>query len=606
MYAGVCPGVFEYRWDRSEDVFQLFSVVEHTDQCAGVLKSTRLLPEDLAALLVPVVERTHAKPGAITGKDVKSMLTAQQIVANKAKVFRTRILILDHFFGTLKWNYAVLRSFCRGVSASDANVHTDVQATNDDLFRRCMLVPSYAKSFTAKSAPIMSVDAAFSTGRSGGGTWIATCVPMIGFQLHASSNKAAGALVLVAISFHSEEETSAAWQYHFDQMRNAGLFHERGLVICMSDGRNGLSAIIESTALSGGTKMHQTRDLVHLSRNMAALKNAHGASLLGLKSSTIYELIRPVAEARTRPKFDAALSELAIPTRQAHAITVPDQATRDRLVRLLRSKYMAEPGDNGVQRSAWIQAFCPGPRFGMLTSNMSESLNEVMNSCYCRHIGITRALYGILAWAHNHWNVIRHHLDSKVVQAGLPLYGSMGSLSLKFKEEAAGADVFIRGEAYFVSSRRGGATVKLQPYKCTCGIPSSLGIPCMHVWAVELFLVARSLPSVWKRFTMMGMSEACARLALAYEPGDMCLTFDELVLDDLHKEIMPSASARAPGPPRGNRAGGGVKRIRSVGEDTNASGEVTKKVTRVTKCRRCKQPGHNIRSCDLRVTEDPE
>ena len=252
-----------------------------------------------------------------------------------------------------------------------------------------------------------------------------------------------------------------------------------------------------------------------------------------------------------------------------------------------------------IDPCSWTTSHCPTRRYGVMTSNNSEQMNSWILELRDGSQAKVHAM--LVAKAMRRQCERREEL--KLVTTDFPdrTYGVLKDVN------AAGRNlhVWASSETQFlvtlhqsgendIASGREVCLRTLSNPECTCMVHKSTGMPCRHMAAALQHLSSRRAGG--QRHEIEDFVEHYYRTDTqrkAYEPVILPCSAgrDQLKPDGI---TLPNADTPRRGRPK-------KKRIRGASEQRR-NGPLKRKI----KCRKCKQFGHNARTCERRQGEDEE
>ena len=147
----------------------------------------------------------------------------------------------------------------------------------------------------------------------------------------------------------------------------------------------------------------------------------------------------------------------------------------------------AEAGNyiKGIEKERWARAFFPAPRFGHVTSNISESMNHWLEEA--RHKDPV-ALFSTYIRHLNQLFETRREEYQSMNQTDLPQ--TVAEIFNKSLDDSRKLLVLRNTHTVFEVQRKNEPdlfrVVKLDPPSCSCGFFWEYGVPCRHLCAAML------------------------------------------------------------------------------------------------------------------------
>ena len=222
-----------------------------------------------------------------------------------------------------------------------------------------------------------------------------------------------------------------------------------------------------------------------------------------------------------------------------------------------------------IRPEKWARSFFPGRRFGHVTSNMAESMNNWLKEA--RHLDpigsfrcYIRKLNMLFEKRRKRYMVLR--------ETDLPM--NVAKMLSECVEEGRKLKVLVHTSALFEVQRKNDPlfwrVVDLNTPSCTCSFFDEFGIPCRHMCAAAIHVNIHPKTLVIKQLQVVSLKET-------YEGSIVPVDLNNLE-DDGTK---PPRLTRMRGRPK-------VKRIPSSAE---------KQTRRTVVCGKCGLRGHNARTC---------
>jgi zinc finger SWIM domain-containing protein 3 len=414
--------------------------------------------------------------------------------------------------------------------------------------------------------PVMSLDAAHMKTTGGGGTLYI-----------ASVKSATNEIYPVAVSLMIDPENKAGWVWFLEHMkaclpvldtehRKANVAYKR--YTFMSDRNKGLiEALKEVFPLN-----HSCHCAIHIARNVEAQFGARNA-----------KFVVQLAKTFSTTYADDILQRMNVPART----------------------YVSRI-DAQVWRSvAWLQDESLPPRYGIVTSNMSESANNMFEKArdvhwlsslnmmltkmaeriatlsdkYANHTGVVSNVKEILQ---HHWN------------------GCAGMKILSINHEREELFTVLEPPRQGVYNDPTGYNVNTSLKACDCGMWQEHGFPCIH--AVAIFRKKEvSFAALLEEVDDIHTYEMNVEL---FKRNLLTVCIEKVVPD--RSVLAPIFTKRKLGRPKKKR-----HRKRScVSTSPNAGRESetpeSSRASRATRCRLCGVVGHNARTCSRKQPRGEE
>lgn len=579
-------------------------VVNESHFCASAgrpAKYDKRTPEELLSAIHGLLN------GPITIKTVHAALRAIGVRVEKSKLSRIVDMAHKRMYGDEATNYATLRAFLLQHQAADSSFYFHIESSMVDgaeLFERLFVAPGYAGSFTAYCSRACMADACHAKVSGGGGIFIVTVVPIVGVSLNAASKSTT---IVVAISKHNSTETNKAWEYHLDQLRLAGLFAGVEPVITVTDNRAGLRELVERLPTAGLAPFISQLDVPHLARMVAAAKDDKKNKIVHMSWVAVCSILARFAVVRTEHELNELLNDLFAEKPKSDLFKRYDLAPR----RELRA-YMFNVLLRSDMRSRWMSLYVRVPRLDIYHSQSVESFNAVLLKMGARHAPIRAAFSMILQYLAERFDAVKRFIGIDAPEglspdvmpiAVKPFYGTLGQRALEQRQLLSGVgrvqlalDSGGRANGNAIVQMLHGQTafsVNWAARTCTCGMPQTLGVPCVHVFAVAreeqapLHMVAQ--------FTARGVMRAHLLSAMQHKIEPVAIDMSSLQRDGLRKGpvVLADGTTQSTAAKRGRPPA--EKRILSTGEELSSAQPEKKKKPQV--CGKCKQPGHNKARC---------
>jgi MULE transposase domain/SWIM zinc finger len=233
----------------------------------------------------------------------------------------------------------------------------------------------------------------------------------------------------------------------------------------------------------------------------------------------------------------------------------------------------------------WVEFYFAGHRYGHLTSNIAESLNNWIKEAREKPI---LAMFEQIR--HQLMKLFNTRRESETDVPGLlvsdvakDIQTLLSNYGRRYRIISSDGDVY---EIFSLETSRN-CVVRLHAKTCTCWSWQLSGIPCGHALAVSLN--RKENPQTYAHsFYHLDEYHQTYQKAIyppntddADNPGIYTLTSDDD--SDSDDALLPPITRRAPGRPK-------KRRIRGA----NESGDCAKRIFR---CSRCQKPGHSRRTC---------
>jgi hypothetical protein len=393
-------------------------------------------------------------------------------------------------------------------------------------------------------------------------------------------------------------------------------------VVIATDGRIGVSAIV-SASVPGSVRVVHTQDVVHMARNIAAAKLPGGERAVSLSAPSITNLLTPFANAPSVAAIDSLFVDLTAPEPVRAIFNRYELAARTQMSNYI----MANLVDQNV-RITWLGPYIDAPRFRKPDTQAVESFNAAILKLGMRNVPIRAALLKILPHHQFIYNAIRDKIGVNL-PPGTPnsclelhpdLYPHFGSLAFSVQKAIREVPTMkvtaVGGQQALVQALVGQSSFTVDGAKrsCSCGVPQTVGIPCVHVCAVAH---AGGGARTIAHFTAHGLLRAHLFEAFSYKCTMVAIDVQSLAKDGLVKGPLRKAdgSTVTAKKKRGPKKNG--KRTASVGEHekdergTSASSSTAQTSSTTTTstttvapakkrkqvCKKCGAEGHNSKTC---------
>jgi hypothetical protein len=510
---------------------------EYVQQCAmDLLKS---LGDEQARVAKPKALRQHLRIACGVPRICASVLSVRLQLA-KAAYFRedaSEFLKLPAFFAE--------------VAAQNPRTTAFVVTNDDDTIKRAFMALGCGIDMLDHCIPVLAVDAAHMKSQHKG----------IIMSLTAQDGERAVVPLAVAVVFGSESTESWTWfltacRNHFPQLRTAP---QAGRFTVVHDRMKGL--IAAHREVFADPFIPDVFCFTHLLRNMKDT----------FRHQAPTQLFTEAAYATNEEDYNAAINALS-PEHRAWVDNIG-----------------AGEDDDNVAGGAtkWALAWSTRPRYGIMTSNVAESVNSWMESM--RSMWPLRLFESWLAHVASKFHKRREEVRGMVDDNGRPLHLPRSSMVKQWGEKKIDARRYeikpVAEQTWHVQQpSRGFRIVTIAPgtRSCTCGVPLMVGWPCVHVIAVAL-----NQKMVVNQVTEDVFSVASLHRLYSTSADHLLKTVDSSVViaHDEDQRVLPSVSdmEKKKGRPRSKA------RIRSRSEQRTSDKQV--------KCGSCGQLGHNKRRC---------
>jgi hypothetical protein len=355
---------------------------------------------------------------------------------------------------------------------------------------------------------------------------------------------------------------------------------------------------------------------------VAAAKDAMKNKIVHMSWVAISSILARFAVVRTAHELNALLNDLVAEKPKSDLFKKYDVAPRKEL-----SEYMFKELLTYDMRSRWMSLYVRVPRLDIYHSQSVESFNAVLLKMGARHAPLCAALYLILQYLAERFDAVKRFigigasdgLQSIVMREELkPFYGTLGQRALEQRQLLPGigrvqlafdSDGRANGNAIVQMLREQAAfNVNWAARTCTCGMPQTLGVPCVHVFAMAR--EEQAPQHVVAQFTARGVMRAHLLSAMQHKIKPVAIDMSRLLRDGLRKGPVVLADGTTQSAKKRGRPSA-EKRIPSTGEEqqrkrpaeaaaaaassSSSSAQPEKKRPQV--CGKCKQPGHNKASC---------
>lgn len=441
------------------------------------------------------------------------------------KAWRARESALNSLYGSPEESFAQLPSFFSNLESKNPGTITHILSDSENRFKYSFMAlgPSL-RGFRSCMRRVICVDGTFLKGKYLGTLLIATCLD--------------GNNQVYPLSFGvADSENEHSWTWYFEKLRGA-IGNVTNLVI-ISD-RN--KAIEKAVAHVLPEAVHGSC-IYHISQNVRAKKFSDGAIPLYMKAAKAY-----------RERDFQHLMNLVRGFDDGKVYTYLE----------------------GCDFKKWARCYFPGNRYNVMTTNIAECLNSVLQDARCLPITklmeflralIQRWFYERREAALEMNNILTTHYE-KVAAIRLHKSRTMNVIPISVYQFNVGC-----GDARGV--------VDLVSKTCSCKVWDIDQMPCVHAIAAcrERTYMLNTLWSPYYTTEMLLIAYAEAIIPLPNEK-DWDIVEGSNVL-------LPPSSRRPGGRPRKRRV--------------PSSGEATKK--RI--CSRCKQDGHNRQTCKNPIALHP-
>jgi hypothetical protein len=428
---------------------------------------------------------------------------------------------------------------------------TTTERDSGNFVQRLFVCPSIMHEAVKFVRPVMSLDAAHLKSQWKGILYV------------ASVKSACDEIFPVAFAITGQNENESGWKWFLQLLSSSlpvltmdhpkdGVAYKQFTFI--SDRQKGLVKALEQVF----PENHSCHCAIHIARNV---ERKFGKS--------IAKYVLPLARTFSPLVSQQLLSEFTVAARN----------------------YLEKNPASHWRNSAWLEDPSLPPRYGVLTSNMSESANamfEKARDCswlYCIHTILSKMVERIV--------YLRDRHEGKT--------GVLEKVTAEFEKKwmnCAGFKVVRlekEGHVFAISPQRGttsdseiNCNLDVVNCNCDCGEWQNHGVPCIH--AVAYF-------RLYKRMTLEQMKAEQVAGYYTYEK--------EMML--LDRNIVPVCMQRirhdgATLPPRasGKRSTGRPQKVRIRKRSRWAHEPERSNIV----CSRCLKRGHNIRTCLMRETLD--
>ena len=446
------------------------TVLEHTCPAVKPFKNISL---DI------ILERLCA-PGASvpeTNGGLKRKLNDLSISDSMAS--KARREAIKRLYGTNEVNFKTLPALFQKIKSADENFVFAIERDENNVFMRCFVCFSYARTLWLHSLRVMMIDACHSKYELGG------------IYLVATTQLSSGAILMLAAGFSASNEDGDSWKYFLQNLKNSCVADEASIVI-LSDRDKGIASSLNA--------VYPLADKVACSRHIG--NNAkHHAKLLKARADAY---INQLAKAYTASDY-AKIEERMRNDR------LLERSKVDELLRYLRAE------------AQWNEDWClhasvnPSRRYGIVTSNAVEVMNSVLRPARLRPIAA--AFWEIIKYAHERYGRVANDIINSI-RCRYSSNNASGT-DVEFDDDVAPGKFaelidqhslanqkyrLVVSELDFIANNvhvwrvqradRGGRNshAELQrivkhfnesrKFECSCKLPFYVGIPCRHILAV--------------------------------------------------------------------------------------------------------------------------
>lgn len=440
--------------------------------------------------------------------------------------------------------YQLIIPYLNAFKGLNAGSHVAYERDNEYHLLRVFLCPGIMLEAMQVVRPVMSLDAAHMKTTRGGGT------------LYVASVKSACDHVFpVAVSLMVDNENKAGWTWFLENLRAAlpilDQTHDSIEVVYkkfvfISDRQKGLVESLKEVFPDN----HSCYCAIHITRNVEAK--------YGKKES---KYVMPLARTFSRSYADALLAEMG-------------GAARNYILQIEEPQWRS---------TAWLDDEALPPRYGFVSSNISESTNWMFDKardvCWKSsvHIMLSTMVRRITKYSKEYagksgivQSVVDQLSESWQKCAGMevhPMNDEAGSLFTVFERRVNDFEELL------------GFNMNVTTKACDCGLWQDQGYPCVH--AVAYFRSFRKMP-FFQLLDTVDCKLTYENERLLFKKNIRTVCMDTLVRDG--KTLPPKFLKRKAGRPKKRRY---RKRCRQMAE----------RAGREVKCGHCGQLGHNVRTC---------
>jgi len=438
--------------------------------------------------------------------------------------YRTLKAAREAIQGSFPESFARLRSYLTNLASANPGTHWAIKETAEHKFQGAFLAFGAANISYENCRKMISLDAAHLTN-------------LHGMLFTATGFDAVGSIVPLGFATFPGNETYDRWVWFIENLKAAIPSLGTGAPVVFSDRDKGLKEAVASM-LPNAYPAHCVR---HIEGNLA--------TKFGKKKfhTRMKEALWELAKCKSTIRSKEILNEMRGELKEA-------------------AEYL-----EGIGLDKFCCAEFPVKRYGVLTSNNSESLNAAMKDV--RSQTIVR-LFDSIREIVTRWYTERSRTDRS---------SWMGNVSPKIQQAIAKGTPFARqfrienphvADAFNVITHNGNNRIVIMAEQtCSCNEFQETGYPCVHAQAV---LLSKGIPFSDHVDPYFKADKHSATYAPTFTPVDL----GELQADDL---VFEPDKSRKRGRPKSTRRRKGAAEL----EDEAAR----------NCCKKCGQPGHNSRTC---------
>lgn len=443
------------------------------------------------------------------------------------------------------------------VKFQDQNEHTTIQFEKDgDHLKRIFICPGIMKSRMRFVRPVMSLDAAHLKSQWGGTLYI------------ASVKTACDEIYPVAVAIMRENENYDGWNWFLQNLHTAVeilvMDHPKGRVrykyfSFVSDRQKGLLQALKNVFPSN----HSWFCSIHIARNTQQIAGKKVASF-----------VHPLSTSFSHPQTTRWLEKIE---KMSHA----------------GRSYLDGIEPNQWKGTAWLDDLGLPPRYGIVTSNMSESANSMFGKA--REGSWLHSIDTILGTMTERIAMLRKRVADKE--------GIVPTVLKKLREswEACAGykviEVHNQGDEFNVVRQSTSASEEPRRYNidiglctCSCGRWQEFGYPCVDVMAYYRLEKKLSFIRILEELVDSQYKYETERELLELNVVPVCI--ETIAPDGITLPPIP-CKKRSSGRPKKQRF---RKRSRWALEPEKSN----------IKCSACGMPGHNNRTCEARKRMEEE
>jgi hypothetical protein len=505
----------------------------------------RRLKAKVAPVVEAVQEHTHGTPKPKDVKKAASNKAALLLNYNQAyRAVRTNTKSGIRYGDT---SFQLIGPYLEEFEKLNPGSLAFMEADEEHCINRLFVCPHFMNNSVKYAKPVMSLDAAHMKSETRGTLYVASVVTAL------------DEVYPVAIALTADNENKDGWTWFLENLDRSiptlSMAHPRQGVpyryfTFMSDRQKGLADALTSVF----PENHSCSCAVHIARNV---ESRHGKK--------IARLVLGLASTSSKSKKDEIVLKISRSSEKA-------------------SEYVLEIPPKTWLDSAWTSDLSLPPRFGIRTSNMSESANAMF--------GLAREKNWFLAidsmlkkMALRVEDMRKKHREKKgIVEKVISSIKNRWEQSVGYQvsvQTTEGRMVTVYRNVDDESGNPNSCNLDTRLEYCDCGEWHSYGIPCVDAMAYFRYHKQLSMEQIIEQHVDKQHSYQHLNEMLRYQIVPVCL--DKIGLDFVTKP--PKFNAKRPiGRPKKLR-----HRKRSKYADDPGSSTI--------KCSRCQQRGHNVRSC---------